>query len=207
MIKNFNIDSFNTYVKFKKTVTLIAIGLLIFTFSFNQRLNANPNIHCIDEHKVETFIFCYQIKRQKELAESFILIEKSINEQNLIPIQKLTHEKEILVPSTPIEKPIIRPIKEVKVKEIKPKVISRQYEMSLSALDDTGKKNLLYCFENVQLDYVNDALVSHNFYIKAMRKILSTQVRGNSTKIKFLNRPVINQNKCNKLIDLVLGQA
>ena len=129
------------------------------------------------------------------------ILEKSFNKQKIISIQKPVVVNKTLSNTIVIDKPSSTRIKKQKTSEVKPRLISRGYEQAISVLDETGKKNLLHCFEQARLGKIS---LNENFYIKAMKEILNSQFPGKLTTAKRFKRS-IDQDNCNKLIDLVVG--
>lgn len=185
----------------RKNILLLVVMSVLSTLSFNHGLNAKTYDPCFEKSSTNTSTFCYQAERQKELMNAIRILEKSFNKQKIISIQKPVVVNKTLSNKILIDKPSSTRFKKQKISEVKPRLISRGYEQAISVLDETGKKNLLHCFEQARLGKIS---LNESFYIKAMKKILNSQLPGKLTTAKRVKRS-IDQDNCNKLIDLVVG--
>ena len=202
-MKNSKNDLFHSVSNNRSKILLIIIGIL-FTLLSSKNIYAEPYDQCVKENKIETFIFCYQIKRKLEMEQSVSSFEISFNKQHIISENDPIRVSSKIVMPIQSETQLIKPSNNRKFYDLKPEIVSRHYEKSISVLDEIGKNNLLYCFERVKLDKLHISHLNQKFYIKAMQKILHTQIEGSFRKTK-LPKYSVNQNNCGKLINLVIG--
>lgn len=203
MINNYSNFLFHGHLTCKNILVLLVLGLL-FTLSFDHRLKAETYNQCFDMKEINSSTFCHQVERRLALKKAFNLLEDNFSKQNKYSLKKPTIESKTLSMSILVERSSTQPLKNPEIAGLKPRTISRKYEQAISVLDETGKKNLLHCFEKVQLSNTVEPVLNKSFYIKAMQKILNAQFEGTMSKSDGPKNRVDKHN-CSKLIDLVIG--
>ena len=203
MINNCSNFLFHSHRTYKNILLLLILGIL-FTLPFDHRLKAETYNQCLDTKKINTSTFCFQVERQLALKNSLKLLEESLTKQNKYALKKPIMVSKTLSKPILVEKSSTQPSISPNISELKPRLISRKYEQAISVLDETGKKNLLYCFNKVRFSYTDELVLNKSFYIKAMQNILNAQFEGNTPKSDSPKNGVDRDN-CIKLIDLVIG--
>lgn len=206
MTKNQKLNALHFSKVLMNVLMILLASIFLFSFSFSYKAHAQSQGNCVNKYKTDTSIFCYQIKRQIELAESLSFLKKNISLKKAKLKSKPASVNKIIAPQILTKVPLLVSPAQLNFSSVKPRTVSRHYETTIAVLDNQGKNNLLHCFEEILSDTPSDGISNQHFYIRAIKKILEPQVKSDPINFKIYKEQ-LNQKNCTNLFSLVTGQT
>ena len=190
-----------------------ALTLFLFLSTGTNQIFAKPLTSCNETSKILKTEFCAQASRQTILSQNLQFLAKGVPSQ-VLPIKfKKDIETAILqqetvtveTQTTAIVKKSYNANEDRSFSSIKPLLISRSYERSIMALDDTGKSDLQSCLQHKSVSYENSELIPQKYYLKAITMFVKTNLKSSTRKPK--RDYEVSEKDCKNLYALMVGQT